>query len=172
MTSAIRREQIAQRLQTAQAPLSATALAKEFAVSRQAVVGDIALLRASGHKIFATPRGYLMEKEQHPDEIVRTIACRHRMDLLAQELFTVVDLGGAVLDVIVEHPLYGQISGELQLFSRYDVQQFLNALEKQKATPLSQLTDGIHLHTISCKSEEIFERITQSLQQQGILLDK
>ena len=40
-------------------------------------------------------------------------------------MYTVVDNGGALLDVIVEHPVYGQIVGELHVFSRYDVNLFV-----------------------------------------------
>ena len=55
-----RREGIARRLEQAEGPVSASALAKEFAVSRQIIVGDVALLRAAGLDIAATPRGYIL----------------------------------------------------------------------------------------------------------------
>ena len=61
MTAKERREQIYRQLTTA--PVSATALAKQFAVSRQVIVGDIALLRAEGCSITATARGYIIPDE-------------------------------------------------------------------------------------------------------------
>lgn len=51
-----RRQAIRELLQRAKQPVSATALAAQFSVSRQIIVGDIALLRAAGADISATPR--------------------------------------------------------------------------------------------------------------------
>ena len=64
MNAAQRRERILTRLNSAGAPLSASTLAAELGVSRQIVVGDVALLRAGGAQIDATPRGYHL----HPAE--------------------------------------------------------------------------------------------------------
>ena len=47
MTAGERREAILRELEQAQGPVSASALAKRFHVSRQAVVGDVAMLRAA-----------------------------------------------------------------------------------------------------------------------------
>ena len=55
MNAAQRRKVILERLTEANAPLSASVLAGELGVSRQIVVGDVALLRASGTQIDATP---------------------------------------------------------------------------------------------------------------------
>ena len=151
-------------------PVSATAIAKEFGVSRQIIVGDVALLRAAGEQISATPRGYVLKQEQNLQ--TRTIACRHDDEHLLQELYIAVDNGCAVLDVTVEHPIYGQISGQLQVFSRYDADAFLHKLEKNKANPLCALTGGIHLHTLSCPSEEACQRVLAGLREQGILFEK
>ena len=171
MSAAQRRETICKILSAGSEPVSASALAARLGVSRQIVVGDVALLRAAGEQITATPRGYLLEGEG--GRFVRTIACKHHLgDAMERELYTVVDYGGEVLDVIVEHPVYGQISGSLKLRSRYDVQVFLNKVAQYQAQPLAALTDGIHLHTISCENEEVFGRIVRELAQQGILLEK
>ncbi len=169
--SAKRRTQILEVLGESEEPISATTLAKRFSVSRQIIVGDIALLRAAAHEISATPRGYVLQKSR-PGQSAVTIACRHDDGLLAQELYTVVDNGCGLLDVIVEHPLYGQISGSLQIFSRYDADAFLHKLEKNKANPLCALTGGIHLHTLSCPSEEACQRVLAGLREQGILFEK
>ena len=63
------------------------------------------------------------------------------------ELNTIVDNGCTVIDVIVDHPIYGQLTGPLQISNRYEVSQFIERCKK--AEPLSSLTDGIHLHTLS-----------------------
>lgn len=158
-----RRKQIAQTL-TAEFPISATALAGKFSVSRQIIVGDIALLRATGLDIVATPRGYQLGK---PKGLVQTVACIHSATGTEAELLAMVDNGCTVLDVVVEHPLYGQITGELRLTSRYDVYQFV--AKAKDTAPLSSLTDGIHLHNLHCPSEEAYRRVCQDLDALGFL---
>ena len=163
-----RRQAIARRLEGASGPVSAAVLAREHSVSRQIIVGDIALLRAGGMDIAATPRGYVLPAPAAG--LVRTLACRHRADQMEEELNAMVDQGCTVVDVIVEHPLYGQLTGPLQLSSRYDVQQFLKRCASADAQPLSNLTEGIHLHTLSCPDSEAFRRVQQTLRELGILL--
>lgn len=171
MNSVQRREKIIEILSDSKAPVSATALSKELSVSRQVIVGDIALIRAVGVDVFATPRGYLMKnKDENEGRLIKTIACKHGTDKLGEELYIIVDNGGAVLDVIVEHPIYGDLTGPLHIFSRYDVDEFLKKTMEQTVQPLSSLTEGIHLHTISCVDEESFKRITAALEQKNILL--
>ena len=80
-----------------------------------------------------------------------------------------VDNGCTVIDVVVEHPLYGEITGQLQLSSRYDVQQFLE--KAQCAAPLSSLTKGVHIHNLRCPSEEAFQRVRERLNALEILYD-
>ena len=164
-----RRAAIARELERATAPLSATVLAKEFGVSRQIIVGDIALLRAGGMDISATPRGYVLPAPATGK--LYTIACRHTAVQMEQELNAIVDQGCTVVDVIVEHPVYGQITGPLQISSRYEVTQFVFVIARQAAAPLSALTDGIHLHTIQCPDDAAFERVKNALREQEILLE-
>lgn len=171
MNSNIRREQILEKIIHSEKPISASALANQFQVSRQLIVGDVALLRASGKDIFATPRGYVCE-EKIKNGIERTIVVSHNEDELASEIYTVIDLGGAMLDVIVDHPLYGQLCGKLHLFSRYDAEQFLLKTSENKARPLSNLTKGLHLHTIRCHDEETMQRIIDALDEKGFLYNK
>lgn len=163
-----RRNWILEQLHQCEKPLSATALAKQTGVSRQIVVGDIALLRAAGESIEATPRGYrMMEKAQGVSVL---IACRHTGQAqLQEELYLIVDNGGIVENVIVENPLYGQITAQLQIASRYDADLFLQKAEKQTQSLLSNLTGGVHLHTICCKDNQTAQRITNALQKKGIL---
>ena len=58
MLNSERQAHIKAALSTAAEPLSASSFARRFTVSRQTIVGDIALLRAQGEPIIATPRGY------------------------------------------------------------------------------------------------------------------
>ncbi|RHR08179.1 transcription repressor NadR [Pseudoflavonifractor sp. AF19-9AC] len=164
-----RRAEIARFLSSAKGPVSAAALARKCSVSRQIIVGDIALLRAGGMDIAATPRGYLVQRS--PSGLVRRVAVRHDGAGMEDELNAMVDQGCTVLDVIVEHPIYGQLTGPLQLVSRYDVGQFIARCRQAEALPLSQLTEGIHLHTLSCPDQAAYDRVCQSLSKLGFLLE-
>lgn len=169
MEAASRRQAILDQLRTADRPVSASALAAGLNVSRQIIVGDIALLRAGGAEISATPRGYVLPRAT--DGITRTIACRHTLAQTGQELDILVDNGCTVLDVIVEHPVYGQLTGQLQISSRYDVEQFLARIRGSDAAPLSMLTGGLHLHTLCCPNEDAYTRACAALKAAGLLLD-
>ena len=163
-----RRQAVARRLEGAEGPVSAATLAREHSVSRQIIVGDIALLRAGGLDIAATPRGYMIQRS--PSGLVRQVAVRHDGPAMEAELNTMVDQGCTVLDVIVEHPIYGQLTGPLQLSNRYQVSQFIARCRSEDAAPLSQLTEGIHLHTLSCPDQASYQRVCQALEELGILL--
>ena len=79
-----RRQAIRELLQRAKQPVSATALAAQFSVSRQIIVGDIALLRAAGADISATPRGYVILRET--GGLVRQVAVQHDAAGMGEEL--------------------------------------------------------------------------------------
>lgn len=168
MTSVERRRHIYALLRAADGPISATALANQCSVTRQVIVGDIALLRAEGHNIAATPRGYVIPGET--SGFIRRVACSHSLQGTREELYAMVDCGCTVLDVIVEHPVYGQLTASLQLSSRYDVEQFIAKMHDSSAAPLSALTEGIHLHTLSCPSETVFLHLKAQLEKTGVLL--
>ena len=167
MTAEQRRSRISARLHEAHQPISATALAKELGVSRQIIVGDVALLRAAGQAITATARGYVIPAPG--DGTVRQVACRHDGTGTRDELNAMVDCGCTVVDVIVDHPVYGQLSAPLHLRSRLDVEQFMARMEG--AAPLSQLTDGIHLHSLSCPDEASYEHLKARLRELGFLAE-
>ena len=166
MTAEQRRSRISARLHEAHQPISATALAKELGVSRQIIVGDVALLRAAGQAITATARGYVIPAQ---NGLLRRIACTHSAEETRDELDAMVDCGCTVVDVIVDHPVYGQLSAPLHLRSRLDVEQFMARMEG--AAPLSQLTDGIHLHSLSCPDEASYEHLKARLRELGFLAE-
>ena len=163
-----RREKILDIIQSSDAPVSATALSKEMGVSRQVIVGDVALLRAEGNDILSTPRGYVAAPKEK--SVTKRIAVNHSAEQTQLELYTLVDAGCTVEDVIVEHPIYGQLIGGLMISSRYDVDEFIRKSKEENATPLSALTEGIHLHTLSANSEEQISMAIDKLKELGILL--
>lgn len=171
MNAEERRNQILGCLNQANKPVSATALAGRFSVSRQIIVGDVAILRASGQDIAATPRGYILQSVQGNTGLVRKIACLHTSEQMEEELNLCVDHGCTVVDVLVEHPVYGQLEGLLELSSRYDVKQFIRKVQAESAHALSELTDGVHLHTLKCPDEESFIRAKEALAQAGFLYE-
>ena len=61
------------------------------------------------------------------------------------------------------------MTGELQLANRYDVRQFVEKLQSGEVRPLSALTGGVHLHTLSCPDNECFERTRSQLEREGLL---
>lgn len=167
-----RRKEILKKIKDSfPSPITASSLAEIFGVSRQIIVGDIAILRAAGEEIVSTPRGYKHGEEaikRYPYEGI--IACRHFNDRLQDELYTVVDFGGVVINTSVEHPVYGQLSGILDIKSRYEADLFVNSVNEHESLPLSSMTDGVHIHRIGTADKESFELIKKSLLNQGILL--
>ena len=168
MNAQTRRETILSRLEAAAGPVSATALAGALSVSRQVIVGDIALLRAGGSPIEATPRGYVLVR---PAGVEGKVVCCHSGADMEKELNTLVDLGCVVEDVCVEHPIYGQLTAPLRMTSRYEVSQFVRRCAESAAAPLSLLTDGVHLHTVGCQDPACEERVKNALRERGILLE-
>lgn len=168
LTAKQRREAILAQLEITPGPISATALASMLGVSRQIIVGDIALLRAGGINIASTSRGYLIPTETG---MIRQVVCSHSAQQSQEELYAMVDGGCTVLDVIIEHPVYGQLTASLQLSSRYDVDQFMRKMEDSSAQPLSLLTEGIHAHTLSVPSEDAYRHTLDALRQLQILLE-
>lgn len=169
MDAAARRQAIAAALESADGPVAASALGERFGVSRQIVVGDVALLRAQGLDITATPRGYVLGQGRS-EGIRRTVACVHGFDGMEQELNIMVDHGCEVLDVVIEHAVYGQLTGELHLKNRRDVAEFMRR-SRAGVSPLSALTGGIHTHTLLCPDAASFESCTAALREAGFLLE-
>ena len=166
-----RRAKLLQKLKDAGVPLTGACLAKELGVSRQVIVGDFAILRAAGTEVYATPQGYLLPTTKDSNAIRVTIACKHEREGLEQELAIIIDNGGKVLDVVVEHPLYGELTANLMLASRRDLTEFLRKLDASKAEQLASITGGVHVHTIEVPNYETLSRIKDELKIKGILLN-
>ena len=170
MSGEKRRVKILEILSSSLKPVSATKLANATGVTRQIIVSDVALLRASGVKIISERLGYTIPKIAS-NEIYKTIICKHTKEQTLDEFYAIVDNGGKVVSVTVEHSLYGQITADLNVVSRYDAQEFAKRSEETDAMLLCDLTDGLHIHTITVKDEESFKRIYDSLHSLGILIE-
>src|SRR5699024_6914884 len=144
-----RRNLIVKWLKESERPIPGRELAERTNVSRQVIVQDVSLLKASAEPIISTNRGYIYAQTDQDDDLYRkVIVCKHGQAETEKELNIIVDHGVTVVDVSVEHAIYGELTGVLMLKSRFDVKQFVEELNSTNATLLSQLTDGIHLHTI------------------------
>lgn len=165
-----RRSYILNLLSNADKPLSGTEIARRCNVSRQIIVQDIALLRATNKNILSTYKGYLLYQPD-PDHISvkRTFSVSHTDEQIQDELYTIVDCGGKILDVIVIHEIYGQITVDLILNNRLDVDDFLHKLTTTPARPLKALTGGNHLHTVEASTEKILDKIESELKRKGYL---
>lgn len=168
MDSRKRREELFKILERSKEPISGSELAKRLGVSRQVIVQDIALLRASNEQIMSTNKGYLIFK-QKSNKFTRTFHVKHSTEDIEKELCLMVDMGGRILDVGVSHGIYGSISTELIINNRRDVYDFVDKLKQGKIKPLKELTGDIHLHKVEADSEEILDNIEEALHCKGLL---
>ena len=168
MDGKARRQEIIHRLESSTQPLSGSMLAKQLGVSRQVIVQDIALLRTQ-HSILATAQGYLLYVAPGRGH-QRAFLVRHDSQQIADELSAIVALGGRILDVIVEHDVYGQLQADLNLSSLRDVELFCQRLQNSNCGPLFPISAGVHFHTVEAQSEEILDQIEETLNAKGYLL--
>ena len=171
MNAQLRRSEILRMLSENEACINAAQLAQHFGVTRQIIVSDVALLRANGHRIQATRKGYSLEKSL-PVEELRSVVCRHRGDQVLDEFYMIVDNGGSIASVVVEHPIYGQLSADLNICSRYDAQEFVQRQLETQASQLCDLTGGLHIHMLRVPSEDAFRRIVNGLKELDILAEE
>jgi len=165
-----RRKELLHILANASEPVSGTELSGLLGVSRQVIVQDIALLRAVDKNILSTNKGYVFYQQAQMRRRKRTYKVYHTDDKIREELNTIVDEGGHVLDVVVEHDIYGQITVDLIINNRADVNAFVNKLEQNHTSSLNRLTDGVHFHTVEADSDDILDRIEKALKEKGYLL--
>lgn len=168
MNSIERRDDIVKLLLDSSSPIKGTDIAEKYDVTRQVIVRDIAILRAKGINIMATPDGYIVNRN---DGKVKTIiAVNHKESEMFEEMSTVVKYGGIIEDVIVEHPLYGEIKGVLMVKNLNELNKFINKYNNQKARLLSVLTNGVHLHTIAADTSEDIEGIISELKAKNFIV--
>lgn len=170
MEACERRDEIVRILASSSEPVTGASLASALSVTRQVIVQDVAVLRARGEAIIATPRGYTRWASPKPAGVTKLIAVRHNFAQTQEELLVMVNAGVEVIDVIVEHPVYGQLTGQLSISTPEDVLEFMDTMERTQAGLLSSLTDGTHLHTVKASNSRQIEKLEQVLLNKGFLL--
>lgn len=168
MNSIERREDIVKLLLDSLVPIKGTDIADKYNVTRQVIVKDIAILRAKGFNIMATPDGYIVNRSD--GKIKTIIAVKHNEDEMLDEMSTVIKYGGIIEDVIVEHSLYGEIKGILMVKSLNDLNKFIAKYSNQEGRLLSVLTNGVHLHTISAETSEDIDAIISELKDKKFIV--
>ena len=166
MNTGERRGEILKILKQAEVPIAARELAGRFGVSRQVIVQDLAVIRASTPGILSTTKGYVMEQDS---SCTREFKVRHSQDKAAQELNLIVDCGGHVKNISISHRVYGRVSAEMDISSRQDVTEFIAALNDSQSTVLSTATSGYHYHLVEAASEERLDLIGEQLKAAGFL---
>ena len=169
MDGTIRRKKILADLEASSHPIKGSDLAKTYGVSRQVIVQDVALLRATGATIVSTADGYIIYSANE-DSCKRVFCVTHSDVELEEELLIFVDNGGRVLNIIVEHVVYGEIVVDLHLNTRRQVKAFIDKTGNNEFKPLMALTKGNHYHTIEADSEEILNDIEEELMMRGFLV--
>ena len=168
MDGQTRRQKLLEIVRKSDKPVSGTTLASQLNVSRQVVVTDIALIRANGIDIISTNRGYIVNADNQ--KCSRVIKCRHTDDEILDELFTIVDNGGCAENIIINHRYYNRLEAPLNVRSRLDAKEFMEAIKSGKSKSLSSATSGYHYHTISAESEAVLDVIEQELKERGYWL--
>lgn len=169
MTGSERRNAIINQIRNSSAPVPGKSLAASYDVSRQVIVQDIALIRAAGYGIISTNRGYILSEDT---AVSRTFKVRHTDSQLEEELNAIVDLGGCVKNVMVNHKVYGRMEAELNITSRRKVKEFITDIRSGKSSPLKNITSGYHYHVVEADSEETLNLIEEILREKGFLVER
>lgn len=168
MTGEERRNQIINIIQNTTRPIPAKDLASDFEVSRQVIVQDIALIRAAGYDVLSTNRGYILLQSANASRVFKV---SHTDEQLETELCSIVDLGGKVLNVMVNHRVYGHLEAPLNIASRKDIKVMIEKLRNSKSGPLKNTTSGYHYHKVEADSESTLDEIEEELRRQGFLIE-
>lgn len=167
MKVAERRKAIISYLLAAKEPVSGAELSQQFNISRQIIVQDIAILKGSGCDILSTSQGYILQKSPFSERVFKV---RHTAEETEDELSCVVSLGGTIVDVFVQHRVYGKIGAELNIASSEQVREFLDNIRTGKSTELMNVTGGYHYHTIRADSEQILDKIGAALRERNYIV--
>lgn len=159
-----RRKAIVNLLLSSAEAISGGKLSQEFGVSRQIIVQDITVLKGLGYDILSTHNGYIIQKSPLKERVFKVY---HTTEQTEDELKTIVDMGGTVVDVFVWHKVYGKLVASLNIFSSLQVKQFMEGVRTGKSTELMNITGGYHYHTVRAESNEILDRIDAILKERG-----
>jgi transcriptional regulator of NAD metabolism len=164
-----RREELVRLLRTAREPIVGAELARQVGVSRQMLTHDLTLLRLSGVDIMATRYGYMLrtpEPVRHRD----VLHLQYDRDGMVDEMTILVDLGIHILDISVEHPVYGPLRADLCIASRHDVAELVERLEQTGAAPLFEITGGRHSQTVEAPRLDLLAKAREQLRDRGYLV--
>ena len=167
MKVAERRKAIANLLLSSKEPVSGSALAQKFNISRQIIVQDITVLKGTGYEILSTSRGYVMQKNPLAERVFKL---KHTTEQTEDELSCIVGLGGTVVDVFVWHKVYGKVEAPLNIFSPMHVKQFMEGVRTGQSSELMHITGGYHYHTVRAESEEVLDRIEAALRERDYIV--
>ena len=162
-----RRKGIISYLLSEKRAVSGGELAQQFNVSRQIIVQDVASLKATGHEILSTHNGYIVQKSPHVERILKL---QHTKELTEDELLTIINYGGTVVDVFVWHKVYGKVSAKLNIYAKYQVDKYIENVRTGKSTELMDITGGYHYHTVRADSEKTLDLIEEKLQEKGFII--
>ncbi len=169
MSGSERRSQIIHIIENTSRPVPAKDLASNFGVSRQVIVQDVALIRASGYDILSTNRGYILLQKNAASRVFKV---SHTDEQLESELCAIVDLGATVVNVMVNHHVYGHIEAPLNISSRKDVRDFVRKLRESKSGPLKNTTSNFHYHTVEANDESTLDEVEHALRDLGFLIEQ
>lgn len=166
-----RREKILELIKESESPLNGSTLSKILGVSRQVIVQDVALLRACEQDIISTNRGYIMGSLSDEDLISKVFKVSHTDDKIEEELSIITNLSGKVVDVYVEHQIYGKVSASLNICNQKDIDKFMVLIQDDKVSPLKNITNNYHYHTIVAPTQKLLDLIELELKEKGFICD-
>lgn len=105
-----RRKSIINLLLSEDRPMPGGELSERCGVSRQIIVQDISVLKGQGFDILSTHNGYILQKSPLKERVFKL---KHTTEQTEDELNTIVELGGTVVDVFVWHKVYGKMVAPL-----------------------------------------------------------
>ena len=152
-----RRQEILSLLGNTDNPIPANVLKERLGISRQVIVQDIAILRANGYDIISTNRGYVLNSKAKASRVFKGAL--------------ILDGGGRIEDIFVNHRIYGRISARLGLYNKTHVEELYRSLVSGASKPLMSVTDGYHYHTVTADSESALDEIEQKLRLRGFLIE-
>ena len=168
-TTGDRRTELLRILREANHAITGSQLSSRLGVSRQAIVTDVAILRAAGEDIVGSTRGYRMNDAT--GGLTAVIGCSHPPNRGREEFEILIDRGITVLDVSVDHSIFGTLRAPILIETRGDIDRYSERIIKAGEMPLSVITRGVHAHTVRARNIDALEAAKRELSERGILLD-
>lgn len=84
----------------------------------------------------------------------------------------IIDLGGIVENVFVNHKIYGKIQADMNIRCRRDIKEFIAGIKSGKSTLLKNVTSDYHYHTVTAEEERILDDVEVELAKRGYLVEQ